>query len=217
MVKSPKRFSTLSLSKYKDERGAWRVYTDINGEEQEIWKLNRASLFLDISEEQDKKLYEFLKDHPLSTKSYTITDLKEKEEVEVENLLTSADAILIASKMGIAETNDFARLLGIALDADQDVIKARLIKIANTKPEKFLDLYHHPEKDEMVFIRKAIDKKIIVRSNGVYKHNRVTLGLTEEAVMTWLKENADVYALMKQELRGNVKVDVKPKSKKVKA
>jgi hypothetical protein len=217
MVKSPKRFSTLSLSKYKDEKGKWRVYTDINGEEQEIWKLTRASLFLDISEKQDKKLYEFLKDHPLSTKSYTITDLRQKEEVEVENLLTSADAILIASKMGIAETNDFARLLGITLDADQDVIKARLIKIANTKPEKFLDLYHHPEKDEMVFIKKALDKKIIVRSNGVYKHNRITLGLTEEAVMTWLKENADVYALMKQELRGNVKVDVKPKSKKVKA
>ena len=69
----------------------------------------------------------------------------------------------------------------------------------------------------MIFIKKALDKKIIVRDNGVYKHNRVTLGLTEEAAMTWLKENADVYTLMKQELRGNVKVDVKPKSKKVKA
>ena len=184
MVKSPKRFSTLSLSKYKDERGRWKIYTDINGEEQKTWKLTRASLFLDISEEQDKKLYEFLKDHPLSEKSYTITDLREKEEVEVENLLTSADAILIASKMGITETNDFARLLGIALDADQDVIKARLIKIANTKPEKFLEFYHHTEKNEMIFIKKAIEKKIIVRSNGVYKHNIETLGITETTSMT---------------------------------
>jgi hypothetical protein len=217
LVKSPKRFSTLSLSKYKDKKGKWIIYKDINNEEIEIWKLTHPSLFLDISEEQDKKLYEFLKGHPLAAKSYTITDLKQQEEEEVDVLLTSADAILLASKMGIVETNDFSRLLGIPLDADTDVIKARLIKIANTSPEKFLDLYHHPEKDEMIFIKKAIDKGIITRNNGVYKHNRVTLGLTEEGVMTWLKENADVYALMKQELRGNVKVDVKPKSKKVKA
>ena len=46
------------------------------------------------------------------------------------------------------------------------------------------------------------------------------MGLTEEATIVWLNENADIYALLKQELRGNVTVNVKsekPKSKKVKA
>jgi hypothetical protein len=216
LAKNPKIFNTLTLSDYKDSKGRYVKYEDINGETPGEYKITQPAIEFDYSDEHDKKIVDFLRNHPLKD-SFHLHDLKVEEEQEVQTLLTSADAILVASKMGIVETNDFARLVGIPLDADEDVIKARLIKMANTIPQKFLEFYHHPEKDEMIFIKKALDKKIIVRDNGVYKHNRVTLGLTEEAVMTWLKENADVYALMKQELRGNVKVDVKPKSKKVKA
>ena len=60
---------------------------------------------------------------------------------------------------------------------------------------------------------KALDKGIITKNKGSYKHNRVVIGLTEEATIVWLKENADIYALMKQELRGNVSVEIKPTKK----
>lgn len=216
LVREPKRFNRLGLSTYKDEKGRRVEYTDINGDVLDKFVLNHPSLILDISEEQDRKLYEFIKGHPLNGKSYDLTDMRAQEEQEVEDLLESSNAILVASKMGIAETNDFARLVGISLDADQDIIKARLIKMANTSPQKFMDMYNHPEKKDIIFLRKAIERGIITRANGAYKHNKVTMGLTEEATIVWLKENADVYALMKQELRGNVSTDIE-KPKKTKA
>lgn len=220
LVKNPKRFGFLGLSDYKDSKGRWVKFYDINGEHVGQYKLTNPTAEFDYADEYEKTVVDFLRDHPLAGKSYFLHDLKVNEEKEVEQLLESADAILVASKMGIAETNDFARLCGIPLDADQDVIKARLIKMASVSPEKFMEYYSHPEKDDLIFLRKALDRKLITREKGAYKYNRTTMGLTEEATIVWLNENADIYALLKQELRGNVTVNVKsekPKSKKAKA
>ena len=212
LVAEPKRFSSLTLSDYKDKRGKYVKYEDINGEQPGVYKIKQTSLEFDYADEYDRKLVDFLRNHPLKN-SYHLHDLKVNEEKEVEALLSSADAILVASKMGMVESNDFARLCGIPLDADTDIIKARLIKMASISADKFMELYTHPEKEDIVFIRKALDKGIITKDRGSYKHNRVVMGLTEEATVVWLKENADIYALMKQELRGNVNVDVKPTKK----
>ena len=220
LVKSPKRFGSITLSDYKDSRGKLIKYTDINGETPGKYVITSPTMEFDYSDEYEKTLVDFIKEHPLAGNSYFVHDLKVNEEKEVEKLLGSADAILVASKMGIAETNDFARLCGIPLDADQDVIKARLIKMASVSPERFMEYYSHPEKNDLIFLRKALDRKIITKEKGVYKYNRTTMGLTEEATIVWLNENADIYALLKQELRGNVTVNVKsekPKSKKTKA
>ena len=212
LVAHAKRFSSLTLSDYKDEKGRYVKYEDINGETPGVYKITKTSLEFDYADEYDKKLVDFLRNHPLKN-SYHLHDLKVNEEKEVEALLSSADAILVASKMGMVESNDFARLCGIPLDADTDIIKARLIKMASISADKFMELYTHPEKEDIVFIRKALDKGIITKDRGSYKHNRVVMGLTEEATIVWLKENADIYALMKQELRGNVSVEIKPTKK----
>jgi len=216
LVAHPKRFNSLILADYKDKRGKNVKYEDINGETPGLYKITNTTMEFDYADEHDKKLVDFLKNHPLRN-SYHLHDLKVNEEKEVEALLSSADAILVASKMGMVEANDFARLCGIPLDADVDIIKARLIKMASISADKFMELYTHPEKEDIIFIRKAIDKGIITKDKGAFKHNRVVMGLTEESTIVWLKENADIYALMKQELRGNVKVEIKPKSKKTKA
>lgn len=216
LVAHPKRFNSLILADYKDKRGKYVKYEDINGETPGLYKITNTTMEFDYADEHDKKLVDFLENHPLRN-SYHLHDLKVNEEKEVEALLSSADAILVASKMGMVEANDFARLCGIPLDADVDIIKARLIKMASISADKFMELYTHPEKEDIIFIRKAIDKGIITKDKGAFKHNRVVMGLTEESTIVWLKENADIYALMKQELRGNVKVEIKPKSKKTKA
>jgi len=208
LVKNPKRFGYLGLSDYKDSKGRWVRFFDINGDHVGKFELTNPTAEFDYADEYEKTVVDFLRNHPKAGKSYFLHDLKVKEEAEVEQLLSSADAILVASKMGIAETNDFARLCGIPLDADQDVIKARLIKMASVNPDKFMELYYNPEKDDLIFLRKALDKGLIKRENGAYKQNHITMGLTEEAAIVWLKENSDVYALLKQELRGNVTVKV---------
>ena len=45
---------------------------------------------------------------------------------------------------------------------------------------------------------------MLERVNGVYKYGSETIGLTQDQAIVWLKDNADIYALLKNELRGNV-------------
>ena len=37
--------------------------------------------------------------------------------------------------------------------------------------------------------------------NGVWKHGSVNIGLADEQAIVWLKENADIYALLRRQLR----------------
>ena len=54
-----------------------------------------------------------------------------------------------------------------------------------------------------MFLKKAEEKNLLIFVNGVWKYGANSIGLTDEAAIEWLKENKDVYALMRNELRGN--------------
>ena len=51
-------------------------------------------------------------------------------------------------------------------------------------------------------MQMIILKDLFTRVNGVYKYGTTTIGLTEESTVVWVKENADIHALLKNELRG---------------
>ena len=53
-----------------------------------------------------------------------------------------------------------------------------------------------------IFIRKCMAKDLFTRVNGVYKYGTTTIGLTEDQTVQWVKDNADIHALLKNELRG---------------
>ena len=79
---------------------------------------------------------------------------------------------------------------------------AKIIQLASSNSEKFLTYVDDIDKEHRVFLKKAYDKKILNKVNGVWKHNTLNIGLTEDQAIVWLKENGDPYALLKQELRG---------------
>ena len=60
-----------------------------------------------------------------------------------------------------------------------------------------------------MFIENAIDAKMINFVNGTYKYNTETIGLTEDQVVQWLKDNKDIHALLRKEMSGNKKVKAK--------
>ena len=37
----------------------------------------------------------------------------------------------------------------------------------------------------------------------MYKYGTATIGLTEDQAVLWVKDNADIHALLKNQLRGN--------------
>ena len=73
----------------------------------------------------------------------------------------------------------------------------------NDNPNKFLETASDADKMHRVFLKKALAKKALTKVNGVWKHNSMSIGLTDDAAIVWLKDNGDMYAILKNQVRGN--------------
>jgi succinate dehydrogenase flavin-adding protein (antitoxin of CptAB toxin-antitoxin module) len=125
-------------------------------------------------------------------------------------MIESAEAIQIAVAMTDKEILDFCKLTGIRTkDNSIEFVKAQVIKLSNDDPNKFSRIINDRDKDYRVFIEHAIDAKILNFVNGTYKHNTETIGLTEDQVVLWLKDNKDIHALLRKEMSSNKKVKAK--------
>lgn len=207
-VKKPKRFVYLGLgSRYKDpkNRNKRAILKDINGDEVEFVMRSTATVF-DISDEHDLHTYEWLKNYPGINQHLIFEDTIQQEMINTEKIVESADAIQIAVSMTDKEILDFCKLTGIRTkDNSAEFIKAQVIKLANDDPNKFSRIINDRDKDYRVFIENAIDAKLINFVNGTYKYNTETIGLTEDQVVQWLKDNKDIHALLRKEMSGNKK------------
>lgn len=217
LIKSnnPAKFNYCKFGTYKNRKGKIVKLIDPNGLEVSGFEMNNAVLSLDINNEDDKRVYEFLKDHPLIS-GFTIDDMRATEEKSAETALKSAEAITIASKLNFNEIRDIALLMGVGLDLDDMLVKAKVIQYANTSPENFLSLLNDIDREHRVFLKKALDKDVLNKVNGVWKHGTNNIGLTDDQVIIWLKDNADVYALLKHQLRTGKEVVLEDTKKEVK-
>ena len=204
--KKPKRFCYLDLgSAYKDpmNRGKRKVLLDINGEEVRF-EMTAPSIVLDIKDDHDLKIYNWLKGYPGILNQLIFEDTIEQQMVQTENMIESAEAIQIAVAMTDKEILDFCKLTGIRTkDNSIEFVKAQVIKLSNDDPNKFSRIINDRDKDYRVFIEHAIDAKILNFVNGTYKHNTETIGLTEDQVVLWLKDNKDIHALLRKEMSSN--------------
>jgi len=203
-ARKPKRFIYLNLgSSYKDskDKGKRKVLKDINGEEQ-VFIMRSPAIVFDINDDFDLQRYTWLRNYPNIGSKLTFEDTIEKEIVSTENMIVSAEAIQIAVGMTDKDILDFCKLTGIRTkDNSIEFVKAQVIKLANDDPNKFSRIINDRDKDYRVFIENAIDVKILNFVNGTYKHNTETVGLTEDQVVQWLKDNKDIHALLKKELK----------------
>ena len=211
-VKKPKRFVYLGLgSSYKDpkDKGRRKVLYDINGEKMDFVMRSTATVF-DINDEYDKQVYTWLKNYPNINSMLIFEDTIQQEMVNTDKMIVSAEAIQIAVAMTDKEILDFCKLTGIRTkDNSIEFIKAQVIKLANDDPNKFSRIINDRDKDYRVFIEHAIDAKLINFVNGTYKYNTETIGLTEDQVVQWLKDNKDIHALLRKEMSGNKKAKAK--------
>tara|TARA_R110002096_G_scaffold17667_7_gene61004 strand:- start:3779 stop:4438 length:660 start_codon:yes stop_codon:yes gene_type:complete len=211
-VRKPKKFVYLGLgSSYKDQndRGKKKVLKDINGDEYEFI-LRTPAIVFDLNDTHDKKVHDWLKSYPGIELQLIFEDTIEQEMVSTEKMIESAEAIQLAVAMSDKDVRDFAKLTGIRIkDNSIEFIKAQVIKLANDNPNKFSSIVNDRDKDYRVFIENAIDAKKFVFVNGAYKYNTEVVGLTEDQVVLWLKENKEIHALLKKEM-----ASIKKKTKK---
>ena len=199
--KRPDKFNYCKFGNYKDREGRIKELIDINGIKISGYEMFQAVVSLDINQEYDKILYEFLKDHPLIQGKFIIEDLRANQEKNAEGALKSAAAITRATELTQADYKDMSLLMGLDPDLDETMMKAQIIQFANSNPDKFLSHLDDMDKEYRIFLKKAIDKKVLSKVNGVWKHGSLNIGLSDEQAIIWLKENADLYAMLRHQVR----------------
>jgi hypothetical protein len=210
-AKNSKNFNYAKFVNYKDKHG--KTQKLINADEQEVdgWEVTRPIVTLDIEIESQKRLYEWLKGHPHVRKGrFTLEDTRAKEQASAAGAIATAEAVALSAGLTEKEYKGLASLLGInTKDLTEDVIRAKVIQSASLNPERFMSIFNDKDKEYRIFLKDARAKGLITFVNGTWKYNTETLGLTEDSAIIWLKDNTDVYALLKQELRGTSKKKAK--------
>ena len=203
LIKSnnPSKFNYCKFGNYKDKKGRNVNLVDVNDQMTDGYEMFQAVLSLNINEKQDKRVYEFLKGHPLLNGRFTIEDLKANEEKNAEGALKSAEAITKATDLTMNAMKDLAILMGMDSNIEDTMLKAKIIQFANSSPDKFLSLTNDIDQEYRIFLKKALAKNVLTKVNGVWKHGSINIGLADEQAIVWLKENADIYALLRRQLR----------------
>tara|TARA_R110000824_G_scaffold185008_2_gene365911 strand:+ start:175 stop:954 length:780 start_codon:yes stop_codon:yes gene_type:complete len=203
LIKSnnPSKFNYCKFGNYKDSKGRNVNLVDVNDQMTDGYEMFQAVLSLNINEKQDKRVYEFLKGHPLLKGRFSIEDLKANEEKNAEGALKSAEAITKATELTINAMKDLAILMGVDSDIEDTMLKAKIIQFANSSPDDFLSLTNDIDQEYRIFLKKALSKNVLTKVNGVWKHGSVNIGLADEQAIVWLKDNADLYALLRRQLR----------------
>jgi len=218
----PTKMNYVFFGNYKDKTGRLHEYMDINGMEHRGFSHTQPTLSLDISHESHRLLDEFLATHPLVMNGkWKRTDIREKQTQETKTVLDSAQAIIEAAKMNTKDVFDFAKLAGLGRNSNADVLRAKIIKLAQEDANKFMAIHFDPEKSYRTFIVDALKSKKLSYENATFMYGKEAIGLNEEQVIVWLKENKDIYAILRQELRGGQPsieqrkpIEVKPQQKK---
>ena len=207
------KISNFNLgSQYKDASGKLHQLKDINGLEQQF-VTSSASFILNKSIEGDVLTDNWLKNHPDIKANWERTDMQQKEELETKNTLDAAQAVIEAAKMNVKDVVDFAKLSKMNIRSNTEVLRAKIIKMAQDNPEQFMSVHFDPEKDYRVFIVDALKSKNLSYKNSTFMYGKEAIGTNEEQVIVWLKEHKDIFALIKHELRGE---EPKKTSKKTK-
>jgi len=127
--------------------------------------------------------------------------LKAEQEKAAEDSIESAKAITTASMLNINELKNMSVLMGLSPDLDDMMLKAKIIQFASDNPAKFTSTLEDVDKEHRIFLKNALQKEVLTKINGVWKHGSNNIGLTDDQAIIWLKENADLYAMLKHQMR----------------
>jgi hypothetical protein len=202
-AKNAGKFNYAKFGTYTGRGGQKISLMNMDGEPSSGYEMFSAIVALDINDEYDKRVYEFLQNHPLiNSGGFVLEDLSAVENQKAEESLAKADAVTAAAMLSKKEIEDLCHLIGLNGDWDDNIRKAKVIAYANDNPKRFLEVRSDADAPIKIFIRKCMGKDLFTKVNGVYKYGTTTIGLTEDQTVQWVKDNADIHALLKNELRG---------------
>ncbi len=204
-----KNFNFFEFATYRTRTGKIVEYKDINGLPIPL-RFTSPHVVLNMDNEGHVLIDNFLKESPsVLSGEWKRTDLYQEEQEKTKATLDSARAMIEAAKLSDKDVVDFAILKGWNTSAQMDVLRAKIIELAHANAELFMETQFDPEKDLRVFIVQALKQNKIKYNNSTFFYGKEAIGTNEEQVLVWLKDNKDILAILKNEIRG----DKTPKKK----
>ena len=81
-----------------------------------------------------------------------------------------------------------ARVLGLMPKGlNHSEVEQMLIKYAQTKPDKIIDLYEGKETFYRILLVDALDKNVIVKRDNLFHYGGILIGANEDTVVAWLQ------------------------------
>ena len=100
-ARDTKRFSYVKFGTYTQRNGKKSVLLNPDDIAVGGWEMTSALTTLDIDNEYDKRIYDFLLDHPFITadKHYSLIDTKSKIEKQAATILKASKAVQVATSI----------------------------------------------------------------------------------------------------------------------
>lgn len=129
--------------------------------------------------------------------------LETKLRVDRKQLIFKAQSFIYNDERGSEGRLNMAKILGRNMNnlPDADVLDY-LLSVAETNPNKIIDLYTGDDISLRLLFIEAKNKKVIYIKNKLYLYgDNIALGATDDAVIAWMKEprNIKVLELIKKD------------------
>lgn len=125
------------------------------------------------------------------------------KRVSKQKLIHDADSYIYDDPKGAEGRQLMARLLGKNMkNAPDSEITEYLLNISHSSPEKIIDLYTGGDTNLRLMFIDAKDKHVIYVKNKTYLYgDNIALGVTDDAVITWMKNpnNKKILELIKRD------------------
>lgn len=197
--------SPLNLAPYKHpETGKMFYWKDENNEPSAVGPfLNSIDNVFDISNDQDARLVEYIRNHPMARKEkkIEIIDLMAIEKVKDDNERAELQAI----RKVVMMKEDTKKMLQFfvpgAKGLDPDKLESLLINKAKTEEGRALIDRYCDDKHlhERVVVRKMVDAGIIDIQHSRYYIKDELIGVSEDSVIEWLMDDPKMMKMYEAE------------------
>lgn len=193
----PKRTGSITVRDYTDLDGEPRRLVDARGAARVVTIKNK-NIKLDLSKENDRLLYEHIKDHPVyilgGYPCLRLVNTELQAQKHIDRTEMGIDAKSLIKGMGEENLRDLSRLLDISFNATTtiNVLKQLLYQKAELEPESVINAWNHPDREIRILVYRGIDKSVIAKRNGVYYMGEVSFGTSFDECIMFLKQHEDL-------------------------
>ncbi len=176
----------------------------------------KEGVFFDLSREEHKVIWEWVKHQPCLAMSYEECQMRPEAEFYVHvrgaeaqkrvgNKKLKAKALELVLRDNPTNYTLRSKLLGVNMDGekDLDVVLDFLLDMADKSPERVIKVYEDKLISLRMLIISALEKGVIsIDPAGAYRYGQVYLGMTEDTAIDWLNnpENKHTVQMLEKEV-----------------